>query len=53
MGRKIVISFNLQKYVEKVRFGAAVVNAQENTKKKASNNTDCIVPDLIDLFGDY
>ena len=30
-----------------------VVNAQENTKKKASNNTDCIVPDLIDLFGDY
>ena len=23
MGRKIVISFNLQKYVEKVRFGAA------------------------------
>ena len=49
MGRKTPISFNLRKYAEKQR---PVVSAQQNTKNKASYNTDYIVPDLIDLFGD-
>ena len=50
MGRKTPISFYFRKYVEKQW---PVVSAQENMKTvKASYNTDYIVPDLIDFFGD-
>ena len=50
MGRKTPISFNLRKYVEKHCNGPSECTAKH--ENKASHNTDYIVPDLIDFFGD-
>ena len=49
MGRKTPISFNLRKYVEKHCNGPSECTAKH--ENKASHNTDYIVPDLIDFFG--
>ena len=49
MDRKTPISFNLRKYVEKHCNSRDYTGKQEN---KASYNTDYIVPDLIQFFGD-
>ena len=50
MGRKTPISFNLRKYVESIATARSECTAKQ--ENKASYNTDCIVPDLIDFFGD-
>ena len=47
MGRKTPISSNLQKYVEKHFNGP-----KTKSKNKVSYNTDHLVPDFIDFFGD-
>ena len=50
MGRKTPISFNLRKHVENIATARSGFTA--NHKNKAGHNTDYIVPDLIDFFGD-
>ena len=50
-GPKTPISFNLRKYVEKHCSGPYWVHRKKK-ENKASYNTDYIVPDLIDFFGD-
>ena len=53
MGRKTPISFDLRKYVEKHCNARSECTAKhENHENKASYNTDYIVRDLIDFFGD-
>ena len=49
MARKSLISFSLLKYVEKHCNGPYWCTAKQ--ENKASYNTDYIVPDLIDFFG--
>ena len=53
MGRKTLISLNLQKYVEKYSNGPQWVHSTAKHEIKVSCNTDYIVPDLIDFSGDH
>ena len=50
MDRQILISSNLRKYIENIAVARSECTAKQ--ENKGSYNTDYIVPDLIDLFGD-
>ena len=50
MGRETPISFNLRKYVKSIATARSECTAKH--ENKTSYNTDYIVPDLIDFFGD-
>ena len=50
MGRNTPTSFNLWKYVEKHATARSECTAKH--KNKAMYNTDYVVADLIDIFGD-
>ena len=50
MGRKTRIYFDFQKYDK--HFATARSACKIKHENKASYNTDYIVPDLIDFFGD-
>ena len=51
MGRKTPISFNLRNMLRSI--ATASSECTEKQENKVSYNTDYIVPDLIDFFGDY
>ena len=50
MGCKTRISFNLQNVLKSIATARSECTAKH--ENKASYNADCIVPDLIDFFGD-
>ena len=51
MGGKTPISFNLRNMLRSI--ATASSECTEKQENKVSYNTDYIVPDLIDFFGDY
>ena len=50
MGRKTLIPFDLRKYVEKHCNSRSECRTKHESK--VSYNTDYIVPDLVEFFGD-
>ena len=51
MGRKTPIFFSLGKYVESIATAHSECTAKQ--ENKARYNTDYIVPDLTDFFGNH